>query len=244
MPTYKCCIKTCTTTSKQGKSLFKFPKNDQELLQKWKSEIPESQLRKIPLEKNSVICEKHFAGYFLKNVENTDGKVKKILTPYAFPSIFEDEIEDQETSKTCRFCLKNINGPGSFVELNNIIIRQFEILTSSSLRLENVYSNVCCNKCAEDLKYYMNLRSKLLKNQDKLYELFKGDTVDELQPEEEELLNEYDSLVEIQETKMLPDYQVPEILFDGEDVPVEDNIAEGKRNFELKDIKVLRLFSL
>lgn len=184
MPGSKCCISNCLTTSKQGKSLFKFPKG--ELLEKWKFEMSDAELKKINLKLNPVICENHFESFFLKDVVHTNGKIKKVLAPFAYPSIFsektelqnfqevQEEIEMSDHSNNCRFCLLTVDSNENSVKLTSNLIKQYESLTNSKLRKDKVYSQLVCQKCSSDLSYFAQIKSKFLKNQKKLYETFRA----------------------------------------------------------------------
>jgi hypothetical protein len=175
----KCCISNCKTTSKQGKSLFKFPKG--ELLERWKSEVSRGGRKK----NGQLICENHFESYYLKDVVHANGKVKKVLTPFAYPTIFvetvdpisheeKDQIGMSDHSNNCRFCLIALDSNEPHSKLTSLLTKQYENLTNSKLRKDKVYSNIACKKCSSDITYFTQLKSKFLKNQEKLHKTFEA----------------------------------------------------------------------
>ena len=60
------------------KSIFKFPFNEPERLKKWLNKFPR---KKFTVTEKTVICERHFADYFLirtKTVKDENGDVKVV----------------------------------------------------------------------------------------------------------------------------------------------------------------------
>ena len=98
----RCCAPGCRSnydiSPVPPQSVFTFPLKDPVKLQKWLKEIP----RDINVNKHTVICQRHFADYFLiktKTVKDENGELKTVdrekpqLSKVAFPSIyFVDEV--------------------------------------------------------------------------------------------------------------------------------------------------------
>lgn len=85
-----------------------------------------------------------------------------------------------QTTVGCRFCLKTISSE-EMIEIDREIRNQFEDITNTELKMSAFYSSVSCINCCRDLRKCSSIKYKLVKNQEKLYEMINPkDTADNI----------------------------------------------------------------
>jgi hypothetical protein len=82
-----------------------------------------------------------------------------------------EPLDDDESTYTCRFCLKTIDDLDESVLIDGILRKHFKNLTNSDLESDVDYSEVSCHKCASDIKKSSVVKSKVIANQRKLVEM-------------------------------------------------------------------------
>jgi hypothetical protein len=172
----------CTT-------LFHFPQTDHlGLLERWKQFMPFLDFNQLDLS-ITLICELHFEAH---QIIQTSTSTRKMLVMDAVPTLFgrncypEPELVQTPsyqlpTTVSCRFCLKSISSD-EMIEIDREIRHQFEDITNSELKMSAFFSSVSCINCCRDLRKCSSIKYKLLKNQEKLYEMIdpKANSVDNI----------------------------------------------------------------
>lgn len=186
---YKCIVPGCETNREGNENLttlFHFPQTDHlGLLERWKQFMPFLNYNQVDLS-TSLICELHFEAH---QIIQTSTSTRKMLVMDAVPTLFgrncypEPELvqtPSYQTSVSCRFCLKTIS-TDEMIEIDQEIRHQFEEVTQTELKMSAFFSSVSCISCCRDLRKCSSIKYKLLKNQEKLYEMIDPkDSVDNI----------------------------------------------------------------
>lgn len=164
----KCAYPKCFWREKDGKSksIFRFP-TDKAQLDKWMEKIPFFNMNKLNLE-TAVLCADHFEESLIEQTKSSR-KLKK----GAIPTIFKMP-NSVEFDNTCRLCLRSFKKSGEKLKINDEIKKHYQLLTSRKLSDCGVYSEIICQSCNVELIKSSNFKFFIIKNQDVLYETFKG----------------------------------------------------------------------
>lgn len=238
-----CGIPGCKSSVRKHKTLFRLPFENEELLEKWKENLPDG----IDYSETFLICQDHFEDEFLIRSD-----MDTFLCAEAYPTIFKSKhgklLVDQANS--CRFCLKQlIENGGSFI--SDSTRKYFRNITNLELSDESIYSEKMCNSCSKDLKYCSNFKNRLIGNQKKLIEFFENFEYDqEINENLEvklELHGEGQENFEGQKSLLDVDYAYYDVIKNEEEAPQEEpssrhSTSEAKPK-KIKLPKVKRNFS-
>ncbi len=163
-----------------------------------------------------MLCADHFEDSLIEQGKGNSRKLKK----GAIPTFFQ-KPDLNEFDQTCRLCLRPFKDPKDKLKLNDEIRICYKKLTHEELSDSSVYSEVICATCHSDLKKSCNFKYFITKNQQTLFETFRG--------LEDQKDSNFDDDAECPEVKMEVDHK--EEIFTVK-TELEDPILDDPENFD------------